>query len=83
MSKTSIPGEKKKNVQIPTNSLNNNSENKKRALSILDDIYTMLDRCKLDPILETFKSNEILKEFYLKRIFELMKVKIILSRMYK
>ena len=51
------------------------SHSKKRVYSMIDELYSMFDRYKLDPILETFKSNELLKEFYMKRIFELMKVR--------
>jgi Cdc6-like AAA superfamily ATPase len=60
-----------------TNNVNSNSiskENKKRVIIILDEFTQLIDRTKFDPILEIFKSNEMLKEFYIKRIFELIKV---------
>lgn len=76
MSKVIKFEEKKKNFQNQSIISKNDLENKKRTISIIEDLYSMFDRCKLDPILETFKSNEMLKEFYMKRIFELMKVKI-------
>ena len=76
MSKVIKFEEKKKNFQNQSIISKNDLENKKRTISIIEDLYNMFDRCKLDPILETFKSNEMLKEFYMKRIFELMKVKI-------
>jgi bifunctional N-acetylglucosamine-1-phosphate-uridyltransferase/glucosamine-1-phosphate-acetyltransferase GlmU-like protein len=76
MSKVIKFEEKKKNFQNQSIISKNDLENKKRTISIIEDLYNMFDRSKLDPILETFKSNEMLKEFYMKRIFELMKVKI-------
>jgi hypothetical protein len=49
----------------------------KRSNSIIEIFNSMTDKLNLDPILETFKSNEILKEFYMKRIFEVINVKFI------
>ena len=80
-----LNSEKKKKIPGNSNALpvkiqkieKNESQSKKRVYSIIDDLYSMFDRCKLDPILETFKSNELLKEFYMKRIFELMKVRLV------
>lgn len=46
-----------------------------RCNSIIEIFNCMTDKLNLDPILETFKSNEILKEFYMKRIFEVINVK--------
>lgn len=46
-----------------------------RSNSIIEIFNSMTDKLNLDPILETFKSNEILKEFYMKRIFEVINVK--------
>lgn len=43
-----------------------------RCESILSEIYNTFDKSKLDPILLTFKSSEMLHEFYHKRIFELI-----------
>ena len=43
-----------------------------RSESILNEIYNTFDKSRLDPILSTFKSNEMLYEFYHKRIFELI-----------
>lgn len=43
-----------------------------RAQSILSSIYSFFDQAKLDPILQSLKSSEILHEFYSKRIFELI-----------
>jgi len=80
MSKNLKSENKKKNS---TNSnafpvkIEKNESQSKRVCSIIDDLYFMFDRCKLDPILETFKSNDLLKEFYMKRIFELMKVRLV------
>jgi len=76
MSKAIKFEEKKKNLQNQSITSKNDLENKKRTTSIIEGLYNMFDRSKLDPILETFKSNEMLKEFYMKRIYELMKVKI-------
>ena len=76
MSKVIKFEEKKKNFQNQSIISKNDLENQNRTISIIEDLYNMFDTCKLDPILETFKSNEMLKEFYMKRIFELMKVKI-------
>lgn len=79
MSKFSKIEEKKKNFMKSASQfkMNNksNPENKKRIHTVIDELYSMFDKTKLDPILDTFKSNEMLKEFYMKRIFELMKVK--------
>lgn len=49
------------------------STSTKRACIILNEIYQLIDKTKLNPILETFKNNEMLKEFYMKRVFEILK----------
>jgi hypothetical protein len=46
----------------------------KRKCLIYDEINDILNNLHLDPILETFKHNEILKEFFLKRIMEILTV---------
>lgn len=43
-----------------------------RPQSILSALYSLFDKTKLDPILKSFKSSEMLHEFYTKRIFELI-----------
>jgi hypothetical protein len=55
----------------------NKKEFQKRATIILEEFNLLINKIKFDPILETFKSNEILQEFYMKRIFEIIKVKLI------
>jgi hypothetical protein len=66
---------------LPHNPVISNTPRKKeltkRSNSIIEIFNSMTDKLNLDPILETFKSNEILKEFYMKRIFEVINVKFI------
>jgi len=47
-------------------------ENRLRIWHLLQNIYKTFEESKLDPILETFKNNEILQEFFVQRIFELI-----------
>jgi hypothetical protein len=77
MNKFSKSEDKKKNLNKSASQLNTkgDQESKKRIHSIIDGLYSLFDKTKLDPILETFKLYEMLKEFYMKRLFELMKVK--------
>ncbi len=72
MKKNSAPTN---NANLLSNKSPVKQEIKKRANLIVAEINSMTDKLKLDPILETFKSNEILKEFYMKRIFEVLNVK--------
>lgn len=45
-----------------------------RASLLLNEFNSLLNKVNLDPVLDTFKSNEMLHEFYMKRIFEIIKV---------
>lgn len=47
-------------------------ESRLRIWHLLQNFYNFIEESKLDPILETFKSNEILKEFFIQRILELI-----------
>jgi hypothetical protein len=46
----------------------------KRINIISEEINKVIKSSDLDPILITFKNNEVLKEFYLKRFFEIIQV---------
>ncbi len=72
MKKNSAPTN---NVNMLSNKSPVKQEIKKRVNLIVAEINSMTDKLNLDTILETFKSNEILKEFYMKRIFEVLNVK--------
>lgn len=67
-----------KSKKVLTQNENNTNviktEINKRRCVILDGLYSLIDKTKFDPILETFKNNELLKEFYMKRIFEIFEV---------
>ena len=43
-----------------------------RSEEILNVLYSTFDKTRLDPILVSFKSNEMLYDFYHKRIFEII-----------
>jgi hypothetical protein len=43
-----------------------------RILHLLQNFYNFLEESKMDPILDTFKNNDILKEFFVQRILELI-----------
>lgn len=43
-----------------------------RIWHLLQNIYKFIDESRLDPILETFRENEILQEFFVQRILELI-----------
>lgn len=45
-----------------------------RIYRIVDGVCKSLDKARLDPVLDVFKGNEMLKEFYMKRILEVIKV---------
>ena len=60
------------NTSNSKNKPNNNKENEKRSCELLSLLYKEIDKTKFDPILQTFQSNEMLKEFYMKRIFEIL-----------
>jgi hypothetical protein len=62
------------------NKLENKNECEKRANNILDEFNLMIEKTRLDPILETFKSNEKLQEFYMQRVFEIITVNYFLFR---
>ena len=47
-------------------------EFKNRIWNLLQSIYKLVDESRFDPILETFKNNEILHEFFMQRILELI-----------
>jgi hypothetical protein len=51
----------------------------KRTNIILEEINKVITLTDLDPILIAFKNNEILKEFFMKRFFEIIQVKFIYS----
>jgi hypothetical protein len=79
LNKSSNNRTKKLNKSTSINS-NNEQEKKikkeqKRSFIILDLLYENIDKARLDPILDVFKNNELLKEFYMKRILEIIKVK--------
>ena len=46
----------------------------KTERNISTSIETLIKTIDLDPILLVFKNNEILKEFFLKRFFEILQV---------
>ena len=43
-----------------------------RSEQILSTLYSTFDKVRLDPILTSFKSNELLYDYYHKRIFEII-----------
>ncbi len=47
-------------------------ESRLRIWHLLQNFYNFIEESKIDPILDTFKSNEILKEFFVQRILELI-----------
>jgi len=64
------------NESVKKNSINlNRSESediKSRIWSILQTLYSLIEETKLDPIINTFKNNEILQKFFIQRIYELI-----------
>ncbi len=48
--------------------------NKNRGTRILKEFNNnLINKINLDPILQTFKSNKMLKEFYMERIYEILR----------
>lgn len=43
-----------------------------RNLAMINNLYELIDKTKFDPILDVFKSNEMLQEFYMNRIIEII-----------
>ena len=55
------------------NDENNENNNKIFIENIIQQINSSFNQINIDPILITFKSNEILHDFYHKRILEIKK----------
>lgn len=47
-------------------------ESRLRIWQLLQNFYSFIEESKMDPILDTFKNNEILQEFFVQRILELI-----------
>jgi hypothetical protein len=67
--KKAPPTNVEKNIKIK-------KENEKRTCELITSIYNVLDKSKFDPILQCFQNNEMLREFYMKRIFEVLSERI-------
>jgi hypothetical protein len=69
---------KQEELKRPVNNLKNIKIVKpnvgKRKTAIYEELNDILNNLHLDPILETFRTNEMLKEFFLKKILELVSV---------
>jgi hypothetical protein len=56
-------------------SINTEKLKKNNRINIIkEEVEKLVKATELDPILITFKSNDMLKEFFMKRFFEILQV---------
>jgi hypothetical protein len=80
----SLPKKIKKSEELKKEGANKSNKLKPklntRKCLIYNELNNILDNIHLDPILETFRNNDILKEFFIKRLHELIAVILFNSR---
>jgi hypothetical protein len=70
----SLKGSKVAKICEPNTNKPSKPNVSKRKSAIYEALNDILNNLHLDPILETFRTNEPLKEFFLKRVLELIAV---------